>query len=82
MVKATFQDKKGKCADSQVCMSLLARTSHRCRSLLHVHENTIRELQAELLFLEWALGESDIYYMKIGLCDQTYLAGQILSHFF
>lgn len=81
MVKVPVQDKKGRCAGSQVCMSLLARTSHRCKSLLHVHENTISELQAELLFLEWALCESDRYCMKIGLCDQICLAGQILSHF-
>ena len=63
-------------------MSFLVWTSHRCKSLLHVYENTISELQAELFFLEWALCESDRYYMKIGICDQIYLAGQILSHFF
>lgn len=40
-----------------------------CKSLLHVHENTINELQAETFFLKWILCKSNGHYTKIEFCS-------------
>lgn len=50
-----------------------------CKSLLHVHENNINELQAETSFLKWILCKNNGHCMEVGFCGCIYLVGQLLS---